>query len=30
MTYAEDLFGHAVEINSRSYEQSHSSRSVHS
>jgi pimeloyl-ACP methyl ester carboxylesterase/catechol 2,3-dioxygenase-like lactoylglutathione lyase family enzyme len=30
MTYAEDLFGHAVEINSRSYEQSHPSRSVRS
>ncbi|MFR0359413.1 alpha/beta fold hydrolase [Streptomyces sediminimaris] len=30
MTYAEDLFGHAVEINSRSYEQSHPSRNVRS
>ncbi|WP_307795360.1 alpha/beta fold hydrolase [Actinacidiphila acididurans] len=26
MTYSEDLFGHALEINSRSYEQSHPSR----
>jgi hypothetical protein len=26
MTYCEDLFGHAVEINSRSYEQSNPSR----